>query len=82
MSEDRILQEAIEAIEKGQRARARDLLTRILRKEPARTDCWLYMSAVVETTKERTFCLENALKYDPENDTALQGLVMLGKAFS
>lgn len=79
MSEDRILQEAIEAIEKGQRARARDLLTRILRKEPARADCWLYMSAVVDTAKERTFCLENALKYDPENQTALQGLVMLGK---
>ncbi|MFN2146280.1 MAG: hypothetical protein ACK2T7_13080, partial [Anaerolineales bacterium] len=79
MSEDRILQEAIEAIENGQRARARDLLTRILRKEPARADCWLYMSAVVDTAKERTFCLENALKYDPKNQTALQGLVMLGK---
>ncbi len=79
MSEDRILQEAIEAIESGQRARARDLLTRILRKEPARADCWLYMSAVVDTTKERTFCLENALKYDPKNQTALQGLIMLGK---
>ena len=58
---------------------SRDLLTRILRKEPSRADCWLYMSAVVETTKERTFCLENALKYDPENKTARQGLVMLGK---
>ena len=79
MVEDRILQEAIGAIEKGQRARARDLLTRILRKEPARVDCWLYMSAVVETEKERSFCLENALKYDPENVTARQGLVMLGK---
>ena len=79
MSEDRILQEAIEAIETGQGARARDLLTRVLRKEPARADCWLYMSAVVETAKERTFCLENALKYDPDNETALQGLVMLGK---
>ncbi len=79
MAEDRILQEAIEAIEKGQLSRARDLLTRILRKEPSRADCWLYMSAVVETTKERTFCLENALKYDPENKTAQQGLVMLGK---
>ena len=79
MVEDRILQEAIGAIEKGQRARARDLLTRILRQEPARADCWLYMSAVVETEKERAFCLENALKYDPKNETARHGLVMLGK---
>lgn len=79
MSEDRIFQEAVGAAENGQHARARDLLTRILKKEPGRVDCWLYMSAVVETHKERAFCLENVLKYDPENTTARQGLVMLGK---
>jgi tetratricopeptide (TPR) repeat protein len=79
MSEDRIFQEAVGAVENGQRARARDLFTRILKKEPGRVDCWLYMSAVVETHKERAFCLENVLKYDPENATARQGLVMLSK---
>lgn len=79
MSEDRILQEAISAIENGQRSRARDLLTRLLRQDQTRADYWLYMSAVVDSHKERTFCLENALKYDPENQAARQGLVMLGK---
>lgn len=79
MPEDRLLTEAIAAIDKGEDARARDLLTRILREEPNRADCWLYLSAVVETDKERGFCLENALKHDPDNETALQGLVMLGK---
>jgi len=78
MSEDRILQEAIGAIEDGQRARARDLLTRLLRQDQGRIDCWLYMSAVVDTPKERIFCLENVLKYDPENETAASGLVQLG----
>lgn len=78
MSEDRILQEAISAIEKGQRARARDLITRLLRQDQGRVDYWLYMSSVVETRKERIACLENVLKHDPENQTARHGLVMLG----
>jgi tetratricopeptide (TPR) repeat protein len=78
MTEDRMLQEAIKAIDNGQLARARDLLTRLLRQDQSNTDYWLYMSAVVETEKERTFCLENVLKYDPESKTAVQGLVMLG----
>jgi tetratricopeptide (TPR) repeat protein len=78
MSEDRILQEAISAIENGQRARARDLLTRLLRQDQSRVDVWLYMSAVVDTPKERIFCLENVLKYDPDNQTAANGLVLLG----
>lgn len=79
MSEERILQEAIGAIENGQRARARDLLTRLLRQDQTRADYWLYMSAVVDSRKERIFCLENVLKSDPENQAALRGLVMLGK---
>ena len=78
MADDRILQEAISAIENGQKARARDLLTRLLRQDQGKVDYWLYMSAVVDTAKERIFCLENALKYDPENETAMRGLVMLG----
>jgi tetratricopeptide (TPR) repeat protein len=78
MTEDRILQEAIKAIENGQRERARDLLTRLLRQDQSEPSYWLYMSAVVDTQKERIFCLENVLKYDPQNETALQGLVLAG----
>jgi tetratricopeptide (TPR) repeat protein len=78
MTEDRMLQEAVKAIDNGQLSRARDLLTRLLRQDQSNTAYWLYMSAVVETKKERTFCLENVLKYDPGNKTAVQGLIMLG----
>ncbi|MEN8240431.1 MAG: tetratricopeptide repeat protein [Chloroflexota bacterium] len=79
MSDDRMLQEAIKAIELGQLSKARDLLTRLLRVDQSNVNYWLYLSAVVETHKERTFCLENVLKYDPGNKTAVQGLVMLGE---
>ncbi|TAK11363.1 MAG: tetratricopeptide repeat protein [Anaerolineae bacterium] len=80
MADERMMQEAVEAIRNGQRARARDLLTRLLRTETEDADLWLYMSTVVESEKERIFCLESALKIDPQNTTARRGLVMLGAA--
>jgi tetratricopeptide (TPR) repeat protein len=36
------------------------------------------MSTVVDSRKERIYCLESALKYDPENYSARRGLVLLG----
>ena len=78
MTDDRMLQEAIQAIKSGQRSRARDLLTRLLRIDQNNIEYWLYMSAVMDTQKERIICLENVLKYDPENETAVRGLVLMG----
>ncbi len=77
MADDRMLQEAIEAIKSGQRSRARDLLTRLLRNDQNNVEYWLYMSTVVETQKERVLCLENVLKYDPDNETASRGLILM-----
>lgn len=77
MADDRMLQEAIDSINSGQRARARDLLTRLLRQDKNNIDYWLYLSTVVESKKERLFCLENVLKYDPGNQTAARGMVLM-----
>src|SRR5512137_1239843 len=78
MSEDVMLQEAIEAIRQGQRARARDLLTRLLRTNQNNAEYWLWMSSVVETTKEQIYCLQTVLRIDPQNASARQGLILLG----
>lgn len=78
MADEQMYQEALQAIRSGQLARARDLLTRLLRSEEPTAELWLYMSAVVETDKERQFCLESALKIDPQNEPARRGLVLLG----
>ena len=80
MSDSTIFEEAQEAASEGQRARAKDLLTRLLQTEKNNPDLWLLMSSVVDTSKERIYCLESALKLDPENSTARQGLVLLGVA--
>ncbi len=78
--ENPMLQEAISAIGQGDRAHARDLLTRMLRNDKDNPDCWLWMSAVVETPKERIYCLKEVLRIDPENQVARRGLTLFGAA--
>lgn len=78
MTDDVMLNEAIEAIRQGQRQRARDLLTRLLRIDQNNPTYWLWMSAVVETSKERIFCLQTVLQFEPDNKAAKLGLIMAG----
>jgi tetratricopeptide (TPR) repeat protein len=78
MSEDVMLQEAVEAIRQGQRMRARDLLTRLLRTNQSNPEYWLWMSSVVDTPKEQVYCLQTVLRLDADNQAAKQGLILLG----
>jgi tetratricopeptide (TPR) repeat protein len=78
MAKDRMFEEAKEAIRQGQRARARDLLTRLLRANQSNADYWLWMSTVVTSEKERIYCLESVLRLKPQNHAARRGLVLLG----
>lgn len=78
MADNKLLKEALEAIRSGNRAHAKDLLTRLLRADQKIAKYWLYMSAVVDTDKERIVCLENAKKIEPDNQIAARGLVLMG----
>jgi tetratricopeptide (TPR) repeat protein len=78
MAEDIILQEAINAIHDGDRTRARDLLARLLKNNPGNADYWIWMSSVVDSEKERIYCLREALQADPKNEAARRGLVLFG----
>ncbi len=78
MSQDVMLKEAIQAVHQGQQARARDLLTRLLRADQSNPEYWLWMSSLVDSFKEQVYCLQSALKLDPGNPSAKQGLVLLG----
>ena len=75
---DTLFQEAVEAIRKGDRPRAKEILTRLLKTDQNNANYWVWMSASVETAKERAYCLQTALRLDPENKTAKRGLVLLG----
>lgn len=78
MPEDTMFQQAIEAIRQGKKQRARDLLTRLLRADQSNPQYWLWMSAAVDTDKERAYCLQTALRLEPQNEAARRGLVLLG----
>ena len=78
MAEESMLQEAIEAIRRRDLERARDLLTRLLKTDRDNATYWIWMSAAVDTKKERIYCLQTALNLDPENASAKRGLILLG----
>lgn len=73
-----VLQEAIEALRRGERTRARDLLTRQLKTDHDNAMCWVWLSAAVDTQKERLYCLQTALQLDPQNAAAKRGLILMG----
>jgi tetratricopeptide (TPR) repeat protein len=73
-----MMAEAMAAARAGDRGRARELLARMLRSDSANAEIWVWMSSVVDTDRERVYCLESALNIDPTNRAALRGLVILG----
>lgn len=73
-----LLDEAIGAAKSGDRIKAKDKLTRYLRYDQKNEHAWLWMSSVVESDRERIFCLTNVLKLNPNNKTAKRGLALLG----
>ena len=78
MSDDVIFQEAVDALRNGDRAKARELLTGLLKTDQNNTTYWIWMSALMDTAKERIYCLQTAFKLDPENATAKRGLILHG----
>jgi tetratricopeptide (TPR) repeat protein len=78
MADEKLFQEAIEAIQNGKNERAREILTQLLKFDKNNPDYWLWLSAAVETHSERIFCLESVLRLDPVNKAAQRGLILLG----
>jgi tetratricopeptide (TPR) repeat protein len=78
--EEAMYQEAMSAVQSGDRSRARDLLTRLLKINQGNPEYWLWMSAMVDTPKERSYCLGEVLRRDPHNVAARRGLQIMGQA--
>jgi tetratricopeptide (TPR) repeat protein len=69
------LTEAIASARAGDRSHARELLSKLLRADSANPEYWIWMSSVVDSEREKIYCLESALKLDPSNRAA-RGLVI------
>lgn len=78
MTKEEMLQEAVEAGQNGELARARSLLLDLLRQDNREPLYWLLMSTAVESREERIYCLQNVLFLDPDNSAARHDLELLG----
>lgn len=78
MADDSAFQEAVEALRAKDRSKAKELLTQLLKSDQNNVQYWIWLSAAVESPKEQIYCLQTALRLDPENATAKRGLVLLG----
>ena len=78
IAEENMFLEAQKAIESGDKARGKDLLTRLLKQDQQNPEYWLWMSAVVDSEKERRYCLNQTLKLDPQNQMARRGQILMG----
>jgi tetratricopeptide (TPR) repeat protein len=76
--QERMLQHAIEAIRQENFAQAREILTKLLKADQNNPAYWVWMSAAMETKKERLYCLQAAYKLDPTDVTARRGLILMG----
>lgn len=77
--EQELYQQALTAIHNGDFGKAREHLSRLLKTDRKNVDYWLWMSTVVETPKERVYCLREVLAIDPENQEAALGLRLMGE---
>src|SRR6185503_18588243 len=78
MADDGAFQEAVEALRAGNKSKARELITDLLKTEQNNATYWIWLSAAMDSTKERVYCLQTAFKLDPQNATAKRGLILLG----
>jgi tetratricopeptide (TPR) repeat protein len=76
--ENPMFQDAVDALRRGDKMRAKDIITGLLKEDQNNATYWVWLSAAVDNTKERIYCLQTAIKLDPQNATAKRGLVLLG----
>ncbi len=78
MAEDKRFILAKFALEQGDRFQARDQLASLLKEDQDNIEYWLLMSTVVESDKERIFCLNKVLEIDHNNEEARLGMILFG----
>ena len=77
--EELLYKEAMEAVNNENFPLARELMTRLLQRDRLNAQYWVWMSALVDTVKERNLCLREAHKLDPNNPIAIRGLRLMGE---
>ncbi len=69
-----ILQAGIQAAQRGDKARARQLLRQVTEQDPTQELPWLWLAGVAESLSDAQTYLEIALALNPDNQQAREGL--------
>jgi ATP-dependent DNA helicase UvrD/PcrA len=69
--------QGIHALQSGNSARARQLLSSAIQQDPYDEMAWLWLSGAVESDAERMECLQRVLAINPKHAAARRGLEML-----
>jgi len=72
-----MLQQAMAAVNAGDLVQGRALLESVLEQDPTNDWAWVWLSGCVEDPLQRRICLQQALKANPENPAALDGMRVL-----
>jgi hypothetical protein len=75
---EQVFQQGVAAIRAGDKAKARELLTKVVEQNQLHEQAWLWLSAAVTDKQEQILCLENVLTINPNNEIAQKGLRKLG----
>lgn len=75
-----LLNEAVEAIQAGDKARGRSLLVKFLQTEPQNELAWMWMTTVAATAQEHRYCLDKILEINPGNVKAREQLARTAQA--
>ncbi len=80
MDEEQIaewLYEGAVAVREGKRARARELLMKVVEIDERREEAWLWLSGAVETLEDQETALLNVLDINPHNEHARRGVQII-----
>ncbi len=67
------LKQAVQLIKSGQKQEGKEILLQILNEDEANDTAWVWLTATVDNDEMRLECLEEALKINPNNETAKKG---------
>lgn len=75
-----LLRAAIDAARSGNRNKARELLHRLVARDPGNELAWLWLATVASSEAERRASLKRVLAINPGNERARQALAQLDRA--
>src|SRR5436190_7226459 len=71
------LEQAIEAIQAGQKAQGRAILAKLVNQEPRNERAWLWLASCVDQPEKKRYCLQRVLELNPSSAAGLQLLAEL-----